>query len=155
VVPGEPCSEQSDLFALGAIVYELIAGERPHFMGSVLSPHPRFKAVKSEVRAVLESLLQIEPHDRVRNASTALYNLQSAMGKLPPQSELIEAEEAVSDLEAVYEKMIETTSFWERCEQGGKWIVARFRGKRALLLFVVVLFVMINWVGIVMWKAGH
>lgn len=83
-IPGETPSAQTDLFALGAMVYELMMGNRAYFVGEKLDAVPRFQALPASVRRVIEGLLVISPDERTESASEALYNLQVARGKIQP-----------------------------------------------------------------------
>lgn len=86
-IPGEPPSEQADLFALGVLVYELIVGSRPYYIGEKLDVAQRFADIDRPTRLVLESLLEIIPENRVSSASEARYALQVAQGKIKPRDE--------------------------------------------------------------------
>jgi serine/threonine protein kinase len=94
-VPGEPPSEQADLFALGVLTYQLIVGSCPYFVGEQLEAAPRFKEISKPVRTVLERLLVVTPERREITAAEALFELRVALGQIMPLP--AEEVEAASD----------------------------------------------------------
>lgn len=85
-IPGEAPSAQADLFALGVLVYELIVGSRPYYIGEKLDAAPRFANIPRSTRIVLENLLEISPEKRASSAGEALHALQVARGKIKPSA---------------------------------------------------------------------
>jgi tetratricopeptide (TPR) repeat protein len=79
VLKGEPVSAQSDLYAVGVIAYEVIAGRHP-FAGSanlvndILNTSPDFAPLELEppLAAVLVRLLAKNPEDRYQTAQEAI-----------------------------------------------------------------------------------
>ncbi|MDI1447782.1 serine/threonine-protein kinase [Polyangium sp. 6x1] len=81
---GEAVSPQTDLYALGVLLYEALAGRLPHHAGSLQAlmiarlterPEPLARiapGVPEEVSALVERMLALEPEDRPRSAAEAL-----------------------------------------------------------------------------------
>ncbi|MBP9208524.1 MAG: serine/threonine protein kinase [Kofleriaceae bacterium] len=86
-VRGQPCDQRSDLYSLGCILYELLAG-RPPFVDSSANlvmamhlgdtPPPLPEHVAPAVRTLVERLLAKEPSERVASADEVRAALQRA-----------------------------------------------------------------------------
>ena len=80
-VTGEPSDHRADIYALGVMMYEMVAGEPPFtgatptavLMKRLGGPPPPLKATRSDVPPALEELvdacLQTDPADRIQNAA--------------------------------------------------------------------------------------
>jgi serine/threonine protein kinase/tetratricopeptide (TPR) repeat protein len=96
---GEPADDRSDLFALGCVLYELVAGKRP-FQGRTatettaailhVEPPPLARDVPPEVERVIRHCLAKEPRQRIASARDLAFALRAllsgsdASGSLPP-----------------------------------------------------------------------
>lgn len=109
LIQGQTASPQSDLYALGAVLYECLAG-RPAFSGenliAVLSQHLNAPVVppstfNPEIPAALERLilqmLEKKPEDRPPSAEWVL----AALGGLSAADEMIGTQPAVTSLERI------------------------------------------------------
>ncbi len=79
-------SAASDLYAVGMLVYELLAGERPFTdVRGILTVIPDVTALMAAapLQAVVARLLEKEPADRYPDAHEALAALRAAVGKYP------------------------------------------------------------------------
>ena len=87
--PGQKVTPASDVYQLGLIGYELLAGERPYSpeererirAGEEVPPHPgaRWQAVPAPLRAVVEKALRPRPEDRYADAAEFAEGLAAAM----------------------------------------------------------------------------
>jgi tetratricopeptide (TPR) repeat protein len=98
---GKPVDERSDLFALGALLYECITG-RSAFSGSnfieigaqvIHFDPPRPSRINSTVPPVLDRItrkaLEKKPADRYQSADAMIQDLRAARGKLPADGQQI------------------------------------------------------------------
>ena len=126
---GQPVDARSDLFSLGAVLYEMVTGERA-FAGTspgavfdrILNREPRPAArvnpsVPHELQAVLDRLLAKQPESRYASAAELLPELERVAGVLA-------AEEAASDVAAT------TSRSGRRAPQrlAGPWFAAWLLG---------------------------
>jgi serine/threonine-protein kinase len=90
-VRGEPAGVRSDVYALGLVAYECLAGERP-FVGDNpyavalqrLQSAPRTIKIDSPARAVVERALAMDPADRWPSASALAGGARAAVAPPPP-----------------------------------------------------------------------
>src|SRR5215471_895328 len=87
-IEGKPLDGRSDLFALGAVMYELLIGERPFrgdsspaVMAAVMKDRPRTVAerrpdVATGVSRLVDRCLEKSPHDRPQSAQDVLAELK-------------------------------------------------------------------------------
>ncbi len=88
---GEQATGASDLYALGVVAHEMLAGERPFDRGTPIAtamshvnepPPPLGDEVPAELRAVIEALLEKRPGDRPANARAVAQMLGIAENEL-------------------------------------------------------------------------
>ncbi len=97
-VRGRPVDHRTDIFALGCVLYELVAGRRAfqrdtpaETMAAILSadPSPLPGTVAEPIRAVIRHCLEKRPDDRFQSARDLAFALHGAMGT---HAELLPAE---------------------------------------------------------------
>ena len=84
---GQQVDRRADVWAFGAIVYEMVAGSRlfagetlTDVLASVVQKDPDVSGVPASVQRLLRRCLEKDPRDRVRDASDAMLFLESPAG---------------------------------------------------------------------------
>jgi len=92
---GQPCSEQSDLYALGLILYEALTGKVAHDADSVsellvdrssdsiVRPSHWISAIDPQLERIVLDLLQADPAKRPRSAAEVAKRLAESKGARP------------------------------------------------------------------------
>ncbi|MEZ4455842.1 MAG: serine/threonine-protein kinase [Gemmatimonadales bacterium] len=90
---GEPVSTASDIYSLGVVLYELLAGKRPDTTAGELptapsraAPMERARAVAGELDAIALKALRPEPEARYRSAADLGDDLARYLDGLPVQA---------------------------------------------------------------------
>jgi eukaryotic-like serine/threonine-protein kinase len=96
---GEPVDQRSDLFSLGAVLYEMLSGRKAFagntaadIIGAILTAEPAdltpdARAIPASINGVLRQALQKQPRDRFQSAeefATALTNASGSVADAPP-----------------------------------------------------------------------
>ena len=94
---GQPLDERADLFALGALLYQMVCGEQPFFSGGRLDPtrllqhppRPLVEMVSGDVElpeplvAIISALLEKDPRRRPRNTRRVRQVMRTVLRTLP------------------------------------------------------------------------
>ncbi len=87
VLEGQPASVASDLYAVGVIAYELLAGRHPfdtynvsRLIDQILSEQPDLTALDQPIATVIGWLLAKAPHERYTNAGEVIRALSATTG---------------------------------------------------------------------------
>jgi tetratricopeptide (TPR) repeat protein len=98
VLMGKPATPASDLYAVGIIIFELLAGRHPFDTTSsslvydIMEKRPELDLldVSDSVREVVDRLLEKDPPNRYQDAYALIADLCAAVGQpVPPESEAI------------------------------------------------------------------
>ncbi len=89
-VSGKPITPQSDLYSLGVMMFEMLAGERPFRAESLelllarhlSTPTPSLPAAHAALQPVVEKLMAKRPQDRYASAQALLQDLSAPAGLL-------------------------------------------------------------------------
>jgi serine/threonine protein kinase/dipeptidyl aminopeptidase/acylaminoacyl peptidase len=96
----EPLDHRTDIFSLGVVIYEMLAGERPfkgndftEIMSAVLHSNPSLPDIEShsfDVEKIVSSALQKDRHTRYQTADDLLLDLQHLAHELSLETSAIE-----------------------------------------------------------------
>jgi serine/threonine protein kinase len=112
-VQGRPVGPRSDLFSLGAVLYEMAVGQPPFpgdgsttLISSILQSSPRpVTQLRADVpfglEKILEKCLAKDPHDRYASASELIEAIQGLRRKITFSQQASKAESVVQDSVAV------------------------------------------------------
>ena len=88
---GKPVDQRTDIYAFGAVVYEMVTGERVHrgettteILASVIKEEPRLDNVPAQVRRMLQKCLQKDPHKRLRHIGDVMALVDEVPVSAPP-----------------------------------------------------------------------
>ena len=102
VVRGAPASAPQDLFAVGAIAYEMFAGKHPYdtkttasYLRSLFGPPPDFSAIDPRVAPVVKKLLARDPCERFASALDVAQALASPLETVSTREAFLQGTELV------------------------------------------------------------
>ena len=86
----EPIDVRSDLYSLGVILYEMLAGEKPYTADNPMAiiykhrkdPVPRLPVARAMLQPLVDGLMAKRPADRFPTASAAIVALEAAAARL-------------------------------------------------------------------------
>lgn len=136
IMMGHPATEQSDLYAVGMIAFEIIAGSHPFADTDVASlinhvlyttPDTSTLDVSPELGAIIANLLDKDPASRYRNAREVLQAIKSAFAsaKVIDSIEIRESFLQAARLVGRNEELSTLTSAFKNASkgQGSTWLV--------------------------------
>ena len=90
----EPIDARSDLYSLGVILFEMLAGEKPYTADNPMAiiykhrkaPMPQLPQAVTMLQPVVEGLMAKLPQERFASASAAVVALESALARWPGEA---------------------------------------------------------------------
>lgn len=150
---GEPVGPQSDLYSLGVVLYEMLAGELPydaetplgiamkHVNGHLKQPKEINPAVPGGINAIAVRLLAKNPGDRYGSTNELIEDLERVLDGLDPKEETTRVMHRVPAAAAASPTLISPPRRTEREEDKGK------RSPWAIPLLVLLLLALLGGVG--------
>jgi serine/threonine-protein kinase len=101
---GKPVDQRSDIYAFGAVLYEMLTGARLYrgestteILASVIKEEPRWDTVPVQVRRVLRKCLEKDPQKRLRHIGDVMELVESGAS-----SEIVTSSQAARPTPAVW-----------------------------------------------------